>query len=1076
MSEGGIIRRGTTVKRAGGALGRSRTLVRPDRHVELPKLFQNDDASSTSDSTPIAGAPAAAAAKTRKRKRLPSAWVLFSWATTCCFPGPLLSVCKITGKGPQQAWREKVALCWIVVFFSAIVVFFSLFFNDLFCNPADLNKTVPVGVQGGVVIRGIMYNAEQAKSPYNTLFQFPGINGQFPFGGFDVSTQFNQPPIPACNGINEPYATLRYPCENDNTCLDITQLDQRDGGIYGLKRYDRFGDGVQVDANVAYEWPDVIRRRLTVFNRRVLNLNPYIQQVSPNPNSPIDTLIRRAYALNDATHIFYLNSKEYGPQFACIAEKYKAGMLSQLSMECILTRIIIMVATIIVLGILLARFFMAVIFTWFISNKLSRTPDLSKVDDYYSTKKAPAPPLRNSSADMLEMTPLTKGGMGGVDRATHTRSYIGSKLAGSNVTLSDLDLYTVLLVTCYSEGEASLRTTLESLALTDYSDDRKLLFVVADGLITGKGNAKSTPDLLIDMLEIDPMFPEPRPYSYVAVASGSKQHNMAKVYCGRFNHKSHSIPTLIVVKCGTPEEASAGVKPGNRGKRDSQLILMNFFSRVLLNDRMTPLDFDMFRKIHHVTGVTPDFFEIVLMVDADTKVLPSSMRYMINCMHNDPMIMGLCGETKIENKKQSFMTRIQVFEYYISHHMGKAFESIFGGVTCLPGCFCMYRIKARKSGLWVPILVNPDVTETYSTSNVTTLHAKNLLLLGEDRFLSTMMLRTFPNRKMIFVPKAICKTVVPDDFQTLLSQRRRWINSTIHNLMELVLVNNLCGTFCFSMQFVVLMDLIGTAILPVSIVLTYWLIIKAIAFTKYSDILSFLPTILLAFVLFLPGILVMLTDFKLSRLGWMLIYMLALPIWNLVLPVYAFWHFDDFSWGATRQVAGAGKAKDDHGGDGKESDAASKVPMKRWEEYERAWRQSIRKKKMMQQQQYQQQQAAAFHAQHPHPQHPHGHPHFPDPTGMGMPAGPGAGGYYGNAPAGPGSAGPQYLNYAYGVEDFMYRSETPSMVGFPSAAGSSDDGSLYDVASVSGSEVTLLTGQGGTPGGVGFGGPTPPPK
>ena len=55
-------------------------------------------------------------------------------------------------------------------------------------------------------------------------------------------------------------------------------------------------------------------------------------------------------------------------------------------------------------------------------------------------------------------------------------------------------------------------------------------------------------------------------------------------------------------------------RPGNRGKRDSQLILMNFFSRVTYNDRMTPLDFDIFRKMQVLTGVTPDFFEVCLMV------------------------------------------------------------------------------------------------------------------------------------------------------------------------------------------------------------------------------------------------------------------------------------------------------------------------------------------------------------------------------------------------------------------------------------------------------------------------------
>jgi hypothetical protein len=73
-------------------------------------------------------------------------------------------------------------------------------------------------------------------------------------------------------------------------------------------------------------------------------------------------------------------------------------------------------------------------------------------------------------------------------------------------------------------------------------------------------------------------------------------------------------PTIIIVKCGTEKEAASDKKPGNRGKRDSQLILMNFFSRVTYNDRMSPLDFDLFRKIHTLMGITPDFFEVCLMV------------------------------------------------------------------------------------------------------------------------------------------------------------------------------------------------------------------------------------------------------------------------------------------------------------------------------------------------------------------------------------------------------------------------------------------------------------------------------
>ena len=269
--------------------------------------------------------------------------------------------------------------------------------------------------------------------------------------------------------------------------------------------------------------------------------------------------------------------------------------------------------------------------------------------------------------------------------------------------------------------------------------------------------------------------------------------------------------------------------------------------------------------------------------------------------------------------------------YFISHHLAKSFESVFGGVTCLPGCFCMYRIKAPKGGqnYWVPILANPDVVEHYSENVVNTLHKKNLLLLGEDRYLSTLMLKTFPKRKQVFVPQAVCKTTVPEQFKVLLSQRRRWINSTVHNLMELVLVRDLCGTFCFSMQFIVGIELIGTLVLPAAITFTFYVIVISIVRKPVPVI----PLVLLGLILGLPAVLIVLTAHRWSYVVWMFIYLLSLPIWNFVLPMYAYWKFDDFSWGDTRKTAGEKTKKAGIEYEG-EFDS-SKITMKRWGDFEK---------------------------------------------------------------------------------------------------------------------------------------------
>ena len=184
-------------------------------------------------------------------------------------------------------------------------------------------------------------------------------------------------------------------------------------------------------------------------------------------------------------------------------------------------------------------------------------------------------------------------------------------------------------------------------------------------------------------------------------------------------------------------------------------------------------------------------------------------------MVHDKKVLGVCGETTLSNAKQSIITMMQVYEYFISHHMAKAFESLFGSVTCLPGCFTLFRL--RTADTHKPLLISNHMISDYSQNRVDTLHMKNLLHLGEDRYLTTLLLKHFPMNKTQFVRDAHAFTVAPDDWKILLSQRRRWINSTVHNLGELMFLDQLCGFCCFSMRFIVMMDLVSTLIQPVTV-------------------------------------------------------------------------------------------------------------------------------------------------------------------------------------------------------------------------------------------------------------------
>jgi chitin synthase len=56
---------------------------------------------------------------------------------------------------------------------------------------------------------------------------------------------------------------------------------------------------------------------------------------------------------------------------------------------------------------------------------------------------------------------------------------------------------------------------------------------------------------------------------------------------------------------------------------------MNFLSKVMFDERMTPLEFDLFFKLWTISGILPDKYEAVLMLDADTLMFPHAMSHLV---------------------------------------------------------------------------------------------------------------------------------------------------------------------------------------------------------------------------------------------------------------------------------------------------------------------------------------------------------------------------------------------------------------------------------------------------------------
>jgi len=450
----------------------------------------------------------------------------------------------------------------------------------------------------------------------------------------------------------------------------------------------------------------------------------------------------------------------------------------------------------------------------------------------------------------------------------------------------------MVMVPCYNEGERELRKTITSIVDSDYPEPHKVMVVVADGIITGRGEYFNTPTVLANLLgfHLDKRDPA---HSYNSL--GNDGENRASVYSGVYeNDRGRGLKYIVIVKRGTPAEKSSS-RPGNRGKRDSQLIVMGLFNRLHHDRKRTDLDKAMMEALRSLE-IPLQSLRYLLAIDADTRISSTSISHMVYRMNTKRKVLACCGETKVDNKASSWVTMIQVYEYFASHHLKKSFESVFGCVTCLPGCFTMYRIKTDDGQA---LFASDVIFQSYRRNDIESLHEKNLYHLGEDRMLTSMMLKYFPEMNLSFVPIASCWTIVPEGYNVLLSQRRRWVNSTFHNMWELLKVNTMCGFLCISMNAVVLLDMLATMILPASVV--YGIAFLYAALVDEQG-LSLITIILFGMLIGVQSIIFLMRS-RLDYIFWFLIYIiLGIPVFYFILPIYSFWNMDDFSWGSTRQV------------------------------------------------------------------------------------------------------------------------------------------------------------------------------
>lgn len=159
-------------------------------------------------------------------------------------------------------------------------------------------------------------------------------------------------------------------------------------------------------------------------------------------------------------------------------------------------------------------------------------------------------------------------------------------------------------------------------------------------------------------------------------------------------------------------------------------------------------------------GVKRATHDIVIFVDSDSFVEPSSVRHLVKYFV-DPTIGAVSGHTDVYNRSTNVLTQMQALRYYIAFKVYKAAESVFGNVTCCPGCCSAYRRA------YLMEFIDDWLHQKFFGKECT---------FGDDRSLTNFMIRT---HHAAYSAEAKAYTVVPDTFGKYVRQQQRWKKSWI---------------------------------------------------------------------------------------------------------------------------------------------------------------------------------------------------------------------------------------------------------------------------------------------------------
>ena len=155
--------------------------------------------------------------------------------------------------------------------------------------------------------------------------------------------------------------------------------------------------------------------------------------------------------------------------------------------------------------------------------------------------------------------------------------------------------------------------------------------------------------------------------------------------------------------------------------------------------------------------------EVLVFVDSDSFLMPGAVHKVVQGLA-DPTVAAVAGHTDVENMAVNTLTKMQDVRYFVSYRVMKAAESLFGAVSCCPGCFSAYRKSC------VLHVLDKWLFQKFMG---------NFATFGDDRALTNMLLR---NYRILYDDEALATTIVPEHWDKYIRQQCRWKRSWVREM------------------------------------------------------------------------------------------------------------------------------------------------------------------------------------------------------------------------------------------------------------------------------------------------------